>query len=102
MKATIRRSQYMNGIALYLYEETARGNRHVKKISLELSDEILEGAYRLPDPTLEIPMHDAISLIESLKQSLIMEGLMPNPSFKEGELKATKAHLADMQKLVFK
>lgn len=101
MKAVIRSGVCFNGVQLWLLEPNgAGGHRVIQPIQLTLSASILNNGDILPEPTIELSHENIRTLLPSLIEELVREGMMPDPSMEKGELKAMKEHLADLQMFI--
>lgn len=72
------------------------------KITIEELPAIPEGHFIPDESFIHIPKEDIMALVDSLMECLEMAGLRQNSQATMQELKATKFHLEDMRKLVFK
>lgn len=90
---------YADSVAVYLIGEDAHGKRSIASpMALEFKP-LSES--EISQPTLEFTGYLSREFFPALVDGLARSGFTYESSDK-GELKATKAHLNDMQKLVFK
>lgn len=96
----MRQSIYTNSIEFYFFDN-GPNSRSVAK-PMELIFEKVEDGKEY-EPSLRIPDYLASSFLKAVAAALDENGVRP-PSVDriEGEMEATRRHLEDMRKLVFK
>lgn len=100
MKVYIRKELYGEGIDIAFVENRDGKRFIVKPMRMELQ-EIGDGG--IEEPSLRISHHIAPDFLKALAEALDEAGIKTENDFKlQGILEATKKHLADMRKLVFK
>jgi hypothetical protein len=97
----IQKSFSRQGYDIWVFRRVNGKTAVAKPLTIELG-EPQSDVFLLPEPTLYLRNDDYESLAASLKKELVGNGWLPHAEMLEGELKATKLHLGDMQKLVFK
>ena len=76
------------------------GNQLNEQIVFDVNRVFLKEGDRSERPSFSIPYYNANEFMLALKEA-IREYEGNTPDFAQGELKATKAHLEDMRKIVF-
>jgi len=90
----------INGIEIYIFEDS-HGRRYVAK-PVVLEFEEIKPSERV-HPTLCIDPFRATEFLKSLAEALDKQGVKTENDYKiQGILEATKYHLEDMRRLVFK
>lgn len=89
-----------DSVRIYLIGEDANGKRFKAKPMPIVFEELKPGEYS-PEPTMEVSGFESREFLPALANALAESGYR-HESTDAGELKATKTHLEDMRKLVFK
>lgn len=87
-----------SGKTFFVITKTEGNKMYAAKQVEMVFEEVPEGTF-FKEPTLSFPWHQSKDFIAALKEGL--EGQKLPEGRVEGELKATKAHLEDMRRLVF-
>ena len=67
-----------------------------KPVNMEFESKT-EGAWLLPDPTIQLRPEEAVGFFQGIKEGMIEAGLAHSDEKIAGELEATKKHLEDMR-----
>lgn len=102
MKLIIRPAFNRTGYHVWLLQETGNGYRVAKPLNIELSDERTDEAFLLPEPTLFLTLQELNQLKASVESEMIAGGFKVGGERLDGILEATRKHLDDMRRLVFK
>lgn len=101
MRLVIRQAWSRNGFDIWLLKERGPNGYWVAKpTAFEFVEK--DETFMLPEPTFSINRHEYESLTKSITDEMISNGFAKSSALLDGELKATKVHLDDMRKLVFK
>lgn len=100
----IEQSLYRHGVEIFIVNRnpmTDEVDAVAKHVELEFDK--YEPGQKTERATLEIYGRQAKGLLEALSKELNRKGIKPESDSKlEGKLEATKYHLEDMRKLIFK
>lgn len=99
MRLVFRRQFHRRGFAVWIVRDDGHQFQVGKPTSIAFED-AESGAFALPEPTFEITDREMETLISSVKEEMIGQGLESPAVASAAELKATKYHLEDMRKLV--
>lgn len=103
MRVRIERLEYSAAAGIWIFERTQDRVAVAKPVTLEFVDQGDGGAFRLPDPTLTIPYSKEAEFFQNLADELRNQGVKPKDQHRlEGTIEATREHLNDMRRLVFK
>lgn len=103
MKIRFYREMHRAGWAFWVMEQ--RGNAYIPlKITIEkLPEESSDHAFKIPEDAIKyLNEYEARSLFTALTEALEDAGMLQATTAGKKELDATKFHLEDMRKLVFK
>ena len=104
MKIKINKQPFSDSLSVLLYSDKDRKRYAVKPVNL-IAKEIKEGTSI--EPTFSIPSWEAHEFLKSMAELCEEMGIKTDKQLQEesknkGVLEATKYHLEDMRKLVFK
>ncbi len=102
MRIIFRRQFHRRGFAIWLVRDDGTRYAVGKPTSVEFEEQSSGAAFLLPEPTFEITDREMETLMSSVKEEMIGQGLESPAAANASELKATKYHLEDMRKLALK